>query len=599
MDPLEGRTLGSYLLEKRMGGGGMGSVYRARHVRLEQVRAVKVMSLQFVNDDSFVRLFYREARLAAGLHHPNIVQIHDVADHDGQPYIVMELLEGRSLRDVIYHEQPVSLDRVVHLVRQLASALDHAHENGIAHRDIKPANVFVSPNDVVTLVDFGIARAADATRMTVTYSIGTPEYMAPERFDERLARPGATDHELGMDADLYALGVVAYELIAGRPPFRGRTREAIIFERVQHDPEPLRPSRPEVTDDIESVVLRQLSKLPTSRFSTSSAFATALADAVRIDSLLAEAREAITSDRLDDAERLQSDVVTTGLRPRVADALHHAITARRAVQERRTHVVGLLDRGDWRAAREALRSLEQAGLSDFAALIERADALRTAEAFRVEAERQVFAEAIAAQQRQDDAWRPPGDERQAESKTSAVKQSEAQADPSRSQGLMAVERMLAKGSWRSAEITLQRMAERGEAGLDDLVRQVDAQRRVELEARAHQADQIDNQPGGSYSSSYGAEPRVSSSFQVSTVASSRQPHETAQSDVRIRRVPPDPGDANASSRIQRQFRPTSELVQEASRASGSRWFWPILICLVVVVNVWFIAIAVSQVMHQR
>jgi serine/threonine protein kinase len=197
MDPLEGRTLGPYLLERKLGGGGMASVYVGHHRMLDQARAIKVMSGTLASHDGFVRLFYREAKLAAGLRHPNIVHIYDVGEQDGFPYLVMELLEGRSLRDVILQDRPLPLPRVIHLLNQLAAALDYAHAHGVAHRDVKPANAFVSGDDHLTLVDFGIARAADGTRLTVTNGIGTPEYMAPERFDEELTRPDANDHVLG------------------------------------------------------------------------------------------------------------------------------------------------------------------------------------------------------------------------------------------------------------------------------------------------------------------------------------------------------------------------------------------------------------------
>src|SRR5262249_44623460 len=157
-------------------------------------------------------------------------------EQDGLHYLVMELLAGRSLRTVIQEDGPLPLDRVARLVAQLAGALDHAHRQGIAHRDVKAADAFVGPSDQVTLVDFGIARAADATHLTVTHGIGTPEYMAPEMFDEELAPPDADNHALGVGTDLYGLGVVAYELVTGKLPFVGRTPQAIAFAQVNRSP---------------------------------------------------------------------------------------------------------------------------------------------------------------------------------------------------------------------------------------------------------------------------------------------------------------------------------------------------------------------------
>jgi len=266
MVALEGRRLGPYVLERRLGGGGMASVYLARHQALKQDRAIKVMSANLAEHDGFLQLFYREARLSARLRHPNVVRMYDVGEENGLTYLVMELLEGRSLSDVIRQDGPLPVERAVHFVQQLAAALEYAHAEGVAHRDVKPANAFVSSGDHLTLVDFGIARAADGTRLSITHGIGTPEYMAPEIFDERLARPDADDHQHGVDADLYALGVVAYELLTGRLPFSGRTPQAIAFGQVHHPPEPLRARRPDLPERLEVVVLRQLAKRPAERF---------------------------------------------------------------------------------------------------------------------------------------------------------------------------------------------------------------------------------------------------------------------------------------------------------------------------------------------
>jgi serine/threonine-protein kinase len=144
-DILVGRALGPYLIEERLGGGGMATVYRGLHQALGLRRAVKVMSPGPATNDSFVELFYREARLAASLRHPNIVEIFDVAQQDSLHYLVMQLLAGRSLRDVVRAASPIPLSRVGHLVAQLANALDHAHRQRIVHRDVKSANAFVGP----------------------------------------------------------------------------------------------------------------------------------------------------------------------------------------------------------------------------------------------------------------------------------------------------------------------------------------------------------------------------------------------------------------------------------------------------------------------
>jgi hypothetical protein len=285
-DILVGRTLGPYLIEQRLGGGGIATVYRGLHQALGLRRAVKVMAPGLATNDSFVELFYREARLAASLRHPNIVEIFDVAQQDGLHYLVMQLLAGRSLRDVVRGDSPIALARGVHLVAQLAEALDYAHHQGIVHRDVKSANAFVGPADRLTLVDFGIARAADATHLTVTHGIGTPEYMAPEMFDERLAPSGADDHAIGVGSDLYGLGVVAYEVVTGALPFVGRTPQAIAYAQVNRAPPSPATLRPELPAAVEAVILRQLAKAPGERYRSARAFAAALTESLREAALL-------------------------------------------------------------------------------------------------------------------------------------------------------------------------------------------------------------------------------------------------------------------------------------------------------------------------
>jgi serine/threonine protein kinase len=272
MDPLEGRSLGPYVLEQQLGHGGMASVYRASHRQLKQARAIKVMSTTLAGRESFVQLFYREARLSARLRHPNVVQMYDIGEDGGLTYLVMELLEGRSLRDVIRQDGPLPVSRAAHFVQQLAAALQYA---------------FISSEDHLTLVDFGIARAVDVTRLTVTHGIGTPEYMPPESFDESRARPNASDHDLGIDADLYALGVVAYELLTGALPITARTPQAVVFAQVHQTPAPLRAHRPDLSERLDALVLRQLSKDPLERIGPPEVFAAMLTDIGLADTIIA------------------------------------------------------------------------------------------------------------------------------------------------------------------------------------------------------------------------------------------------------------------------------------------------------------------------
>ena len=191
----------------------MGVVYRAVHRRLGQARAIKVLPVAYANDELFLQRFEREAKLASELRHPNIVMIFDIAEEQGVNYIVMELLDGRSLHEVIRDDGPLPVERAIAMLGQLAEALDFAHQRGVVHRDIKPGNALIGAQDHVTLVDFGIARAAEGTRLTEANSrVGTAEYMAPETISEGESGPGT---------DLYALGVIAYEMLTGRVPFTG------------------------------------------------------------------------------------------------------------------------------------------------------------------------------------------------------------------------------------------------------------------------------------------------------------------------------------------------------------------------------------------
>lgn len=268
MDILVGRRLGPYQLEGLLGAGGMGVVYRAIHRGLDVPRAVKILPMNLAADPIFVARFEREARLAVRLRHANIVPVHDIGEADGIHYLAMELLEGHSLREVMAAERPMPLPRALDLLRQLAAALDYAHANSVAHRDVKPANAFISPSGHLTLVDFGIARAAEESKLTSTgMIIGTAEYMAPEQAEGRGS---------GASADLYALGIVAYEMLAGRVPFVGPNTLTILRQQLEATPPPPRSFRAEIPEMMEQIVLRQLSKNPAERFATGRAFVAAL-----------------------------------------------------------------------------------------------------------------------------------------------------------------------------------------------------------------------------------------------------------------------------------------------------------------------------------
>jgi serine/threonine-protein kinase len=271
MDAMLGRVLGNYELVEKLGSGGMGSVYRGVHKTLQQPRAVKLLRPDLANDADVVTRFRREATISAGLRHPNIVLIYDVGQQDDYHFIVMDLLEGGSLRDVIRSSAPMSVEKAVELLRPLASALDYAHERGVIHRDIKPGNVMVSADGQVTLVDFGIARAAEEARLTrVGTVVGTAEYMAPEAF---------TSAGSDQSGDRYALGIIAYELLTGQAPFRG-SPATVTYAQIHSPPPSPRAIRPGIPARAEHALLLQLSKDPAERFPDARRFVEGLAIAI-------------------------------------------------------------------------------------------------------------------------------------------------------------------------------------------------------------------------------------------------------------------------------------------------------------------------------
>jgi serine/threonine protein kinase len=281
-----GQKLGSYTITGRLGSGGMGLVFCGRHDLLGVDRAIKVLPPNLAWQPEYVTLFRREARLAARLHHPNIVHIFDVADEGDWHYLVMPLLPGQPLGDILKREARLDLPRAIRLLTPLAEALDYAHRQGVVHRDLKPQNTFVSPDDHVTLMDFGIARAIGETHLGITAGLGTIAYMAPEVFTT--AREGLQPEALSfwIAADLYSLGVMAYQILTGSPPFTG-SRYAVEHGHLHVEPAPLRTHRPELPVTVEHVVLRMLAKAPAARFGSAAAFVRELQQAA----LAAEAGE--------------------------------------------------------------------------------------------------------------------------------------------------------------------------------------------------------------------------------------------------------------------------------------------------------------------
>jgi serine/threonine-protein kinase len=262
-----GTVLGDrYRLAERIATGGMGEVWRARDELLDRDVAVKLLKHEYADDEGFVQRFRAEAKHAAGLAHPGIAGVFDYGEGAGTSYLVMELVPGEPLSAMLAREGRLPAGRALEIVEQAARGLEAAHAGGVIHRDIKPGNILVCPDGTVKLTDFGIARAADAVPLTKTGTVmGTAHYLSPEQSNGRPVTPAS---------DVYSLGVVAYECLAGRRPFDGDNPVGIAMAHLYEDPPPLPPDVPEPAAHL---VLQALSKEPADRFATAAAFAKAAA----------------------------------------------------------------------------------------------------------------------------------------------------------------------------------------------------------------------------------------------------------------------------------------------------------------------------------
>ncbi|MGH9277365.1 MAG: protein kinase domain-containing protein, partial [Acidimicrobiales bacterium] len=257
-----------YQIVRHLARGGMAEVYLAHDLLLDRPVALKVLFPEYASDRSFVERFRREARAAANLNHPNIVSIYDWGEEGGTYFIVMEYVDGRTLRDIIRAEGPLHPIRAAEIGADIAAALAFAHANNVIHRDMKPGNVLIS--GLVKVTDFGIARAGNAAEsLTQTGAVmGTATYFSPEQ---------AQGHEIDVRSDVYSLGVVIYEMVTARPPFTGDNPVAIAYQHVRQ--EPVAPSRinPDVTPAFQAIIGKAMAKRRENRYSS--------ADALRVDLL--------------------------------------------------------------------------------------------------------------------------------------------------------------------------------------------------------------------------------------------------------------------------------------------------------------------------
>jgi eukaryotic-like serine/threonine-protein kinase len=256
--------LDRYEVGRLLGAGGMAEVFEGRDRLLARRVAIKVLQVQFVRDPSFLIRFKREAQAAASLSHPNIVGVYDTGSEDGTHFIVMEYVDGRTLKEVIRAEGPLYPERAAEICADVCSALVAAHARGLIHRDIKPGNVMLTPDGKVKVMDFGIARATTSETITQTAAVvGTAQYISPEQ-----AQGQAVDYR----SDLYSLGCCLYEMLTGTVPFTGATPVAIAYRHVREDPTPPRMLNADVPAPLEAICLKAMAKLPDNRYQTAAEF---------------------------------------------------------------------------------------------------------------------------------------------------------------------------------------------------------------------------------------------------------------------------------------------------------------------------------------
>ncbi|HEM61610.1 MAG TPA: serine/threonine-protein kinase, partial [Chloroflexi bacterium] len=354
------RSLGKYSIMEEIGRGGMAVVYKAVHPQLGRFVAIKVLPSQFTFDEQFVGRFHQEATAAAKLRHPNIVIIYDVEEEDDTHYIVMEYLAGRPLSQLIKDREGFPLRRVLNITRQLGDALDYAHGQGFVHRDIKPSNIIIGPQDHATLTDFGIVKAADGTSLTTAGApVGTPEYMSPEQCE---------GHEVDSRSDIYSLGIVLYEMLTGRVPFRVDTPLVAMYHQVNKAPLPPRQINAELSQGVEQVVLKALAKKPEERYAAAGELAQALERSVseaeeaseiqrRLESLYEEGTESLRAENWGEAIDRFEQVLA--LDPGHRDTGEKLREARRGERLARMYADAqeLMEGREWGKAAEVLEAL--------------------------------------------------------------------------------------------------------------------------------------------------------------------------------------------------------------------------------------------------
>ena len=249
---------GRYEIVKSIGEGGMANVYLAHDKILDRKVAIKVLRGDLANDEKFIRRFQREAQSVANLSHPNIVEVYDVEEEEGQHYIVMEYIEGKTLKQLLQKRGSLTLSEVIDIMLQLTDGLAHAHDAYIIHRDIKPQNIMIQDDGLVKITDFGIAMALNATQLTQTNSVmGSVHYLPPEQ---------ANGKSSTIKSDIYSLGILMYELITGSVPFKGDNAVEIALKHLKEKIPSIRRQNPTIPQSVENIVLRATAKNPKNRY---------------------------------------------------------------------------------------------------------------------------------------------------------------------------------------------------------------------------------------------------------------------------------------------------------------------------------------------
>lgn len=268
-----GTIVGGYQILEVVGQGGMATVYRAHQLSMKRDVAMKMLPRQFLSQSNSLDRFKREANIVARLEHRAIVPVHDYGEHDGVPYLVMRYMDGGSVDELIYRG-PVSPERTLDILLQIAPALDYAHQNAVLHRDLKPSNILMDANGDAYLTDFGIARLLgeeSSPSLTTTGVVGTPSYMSPEQ---------AQGHDLDGRSDIYALGVVLFEMLAGSRPFEGETPYSVAVKHVTEAPPSACAKNTRLPDAVDSVLYKVLAKNREQRYQSAAEVAAALRAAI-------------------------------------------------------------------------------------------------------------------------------------------------------------------------------------------------------------------------------------------------------------------------------------------------------------------------------